>query len=79
MRNCDLHIRHVTRRPAAAQTVQELKYDTWLVYIENFYTLIDGGMVFMAQVSNFMAELGPTLPYKGFFGGGGGTDGGATT
>ena len=79
MRNARSHMRFVTRRPAAAQTVQQLKYDTLLIYIENAYTLAFGGLVGIANVANIAFDISGSLPYKNFFGGGGSTSGGGGT
>ncbi|MCC6797003.1 MAG: hypothetical protein IT366_17945 [Candidatus Hydrogenedentes bacterium] len=76
MRNVRTHLQLLTRRPATAQTVQELKYDTLLVYIQNAYTLAFGGIVGAANISNIFFELGGSIPYKNFFGGGGSSSGG---
>ncbi|MCC6153990.1 MAG: hypothetical protein IT367_09545 [Candidatus Hydrogenedentes bacterium] len=72
------HMRFVTRRPAAAQTVQQLKYETLLVYIDNAYTLALGGLVGAANISNIFFDLGGSIPYKNFFGGSGSGGGGTS-
>lgn len=75
------HLKMVGKSPQQAQTVQQLKYETLLVYLTNGFDLILGNMVNLAEVSNSLEGFIGALPYKGVFGGGGGTDtgGGDTT
>lgn len=73
------HLRILTQKPATAQTVQQLKYETLLVYMESAYIFADGGLQFFYRANNFFADLSPNIPYKNFFGSGGGSGGGGNT
>ena len=68
-----LHIVSVSRSPRQAQTVQQLKYDTLLVYLNNGVSLIFGMITNLAETTNSLQSFPGTLPYKGYFGGGGGS------
>lgn len=65
------HITPVTRGPQKAQTVQQLKYETLLVYMLNGLELVFGSFAALGETSNALQGLIETLPYKGYFGGGG--------
>mgnify|MGYP003473453894 CR=1 FL=1 len=73
-----VHLKALSKRPARAQTVQELKYDTLLVYLDNAYLMAGNAWFFMAAAADVFGELGVSgnIPYKAFFGGGAGSGGG---
>ncbi len=72
------HLTVLSRRPAQAQTVQELKYETLLVYLDNAFDMAGNAWFFMAAAADVFGELGLSgnIPYKTFFGGGSGSGGG---
>ena len=73
------HLTPVSKRPSKAQTVQQLKFDTILVYLNNFLSLTDATWALFGDISNNgIQPLIATLPYKNYFGGGGDTGGGTT-
>lgn len=71
----------VSKRPARAQTVQELKYETLLVYIDSAYLLLSASYFPIAAMTDIFGELGLSgnIPYKQFFGGGSDSGGGGTS
>lgn len=73
------HIRVVTRSPKKAQTVQQLKFDTILVYVTNGFNLVFGIGNNIGETSNALQGLVDVLPYKNFYGGGGTNSGGGIT
>ena len=76
MRTRNRHLTTVTKRPARAQTVQQLKFETLLVYIDSAFMFATSGLLGLSYVADLFGELGPSIPYKNFYGGsgsGGGT------
>ncbi|NUM56599.1 MAG: hypothetical protein HUU46_23460 [Candidatus Hydrogenedentes bacterium] len=73
------HIYEVTKSPRMAQTVQQLKYDTLLVYLTNGINLVFGSFASLGEVSNSLQGLITVLPYKNFYGGGTTSGGGGTS
>ena len=67
------HVLAISKSPKQAQTVQQLKYETILIYMTNGLGLISGLMANVADLSNSLENFAGSLPYKGFFNGGGGT------
>ncbi len=76
MRNRMNHLTALSKRPARAQTVQQLKFDTLLVYIDNVFTYAQSGLLAGAYIADLFGDLGPSIPYKNFFGGSGSGSGG---
>ena len=67
------HLASISRAPRQAQTVQQLKYDTLLVYLNNGLTIVFGLFSTLGETSNALENFPGTLPYKGWFSGGGDT------
>jgi hypothetical protein len=73
------HISNLTKSPQRAQTVQQLKYETLLVYLSNGISLTFGMFANLGETSNAIQGLIGVLPYKSFYNGGDGTSGGTTS
>ena len=76
MRNRMNHLTALSKRPARAQTVQQLKFDTQLVYIQNAFIFAQSGLLAGAYVADLFGDLGNSIPYKNFYGNGGAGSGG---
>ena len=74
------HLTVITRTPCKAQTAQQLKFETIMVYLNNFLSLQGGLYSILGELSNEgITPLIGTLPYKQYFGGGGTDTGGGGT